>query len=86
MLKTASSFHEAQILQREDYSLTIYVAGGGDAMQKDIQKVRQMFSSRIGNEIPIAFEIVDKIPRTKGNKLRLVISEIKTPQGGNHGK
>jgi phenylacetate-CoA ligase len=73
-----SHIQEAQLYQKKDFSVIIrFVARNGD-WRSDIENVGLKLRERIGNSLSITYEKVDKLPRTKNNKLRYVISEVDT--------
>ena len=67
---------EAQIYQAKDYSITIRFVPKDENWNGDIENVEKKFRDRIGDGLPIGYEKVDKLERTKNNKLRYVISEV----------
>ena len=68
---------EAQIHQLEDYSLLIsYVPQAGNGYLKDLEQVNRLLVERISNAVPVRFERVDKIPRTRRGKLRYIVSDL----------
>jgi phenylacetate-CoA ligase len=71
-------FHirEYSFFQSEDYSIELKIVpkNGFDEVQKS--EILRVLDSNM-NGIPIEFRIVDKIERTKANKLRPVVSMVK---------
>lgn len=67
---------EAQIFQAKDFRITIRFVAKDDDWQEDINNVDKKFRERVGNSLPVVYEQVEKLPRTKNNKLRYVISEV----------
>ena len=67
---------EAQIYQAKDYSITIRFVPTDEKWRSDIENVEKKFRDRIGHSLPIKYERVSKLARTKNNKLRYVISEV----------
>jgi phenylacetate-CoA ligase len=72
-----TSIREAQIYQKGDYSVVVYVVGDPTACTEDEKISRKLMENYFGGQLPITFKYVDKIPRTRGGKLQFVISEIK---------
>lgn len=68
-----------QIVQARDLSLTIRVVSGPEFNEAALDQIRNVVEANAPG-IPISFEMVDRIPRTKANKWRPVISEA-TPAG-----
>lgn len=67
---------EAQIHQAKDYSITIRFVPKDEDWQTDIESVEKKFRDRIGYSLPVSFEKIEKVERTRNNKLRYVISEV----------
>ena len=67
---------EAQLYQKSNYDLIIYLVISGINYKEDEKMVKNLLLERIGNSINIEFKYVEKIPRTNSGKLRYVISEI----------
>lgn len=67
---------EAQIHQISLYEVEFKIVKASAYTNKDEEKLLNEIKSRLGDEISITLVYVDKIPRTKSGKLRLVISDI----------
>lgn len=69
---------EAQIRQKLDYNLEIKFvsSASSDKIQKDLELVKSKLRARVGGEIDFKFVQVSQIPRTKGGKLRYIISDF----------
>jgi phenylacetate-CoA ligase len=78
ILKKISDTSETQLVQSEAGQLLIRIVKGKNYSNSTEQAIRYEFHERIGNQLDITFEYVDRIPRTKGGKLRFVVSEIPT--------
>lgn len=69
-------FAEVQLHQNKDYSITILAVKRQEDMSRDEKIASDMMKFSVG-DLPFEFCYVEKIPRTKGGKLRFIISEIK---------
>ena len=67
---------EAQIHQGKDYSISIRFVPKDEDWEGDIINVENKFRERIGDGLPVNYERVARLERTKNNKLRYVISEV----------
>jgi phenylacetate-CoA ligase len=67
-----------QIIQNEDYSLTIYVKTytQSNSLKETLNKIKLNLEKKVENEIPIEIKVVKKIEDDKG-KIRYIISKIK---------
>lgn len=63
-----------RVVQHKDASITIEYVPNVDGHEKEILKVLEAFSVRLGGEVPIEFKKVDSIPHDRG-KLRFVVRE-----------
>jgi len=88
IFKDLTNIREAQIHQRHAERITIRVVRGGAYTEADEQRLLEETRSRLGREIGIEIEYVDRLPRSSTGKLRLVVSELEgghiTPEGA-HG-
>ncbi len=74
--KDAVRVVEAQIVQRAAGEATLRLvraSGYGDA---DEAALRDEIRRRVGDRLAVTFEYVDRLPRTRSGKLRLVVSEL----------
>lgn len=67
---------EAQIYQKNDYSLTIKFVPKNEQYVSDLQAVEKMLNDRINGAVPYKFERVNKIDRTARGKLRYIVTEV----------
>lgn len=74
--KDTINIKEAQLYQKSDYSLTVYIVGSPMYCKEDVKIVSNVLNNSFNMKIPITYEYVDKIPHTSNGKLRFVISEI----------
>jgi len=76
-LLKAFPLRDYQVVQRSDYSIVVrYVPDPGFGPQHEAAIVQNLGLNLPG--IPIALEAVDEIPRTRANKWRPVVSEVRT--------
>ena len=65
-----------QIHQRADYSIVVRVVlGAGDASTRHVEAAVEGLRQRIGHEVPITTEYVDRLPFT-GGKVKYVLSDL----------
>jgi phenylacetate-CoA ligase len=78
IFKDLTEIQEAQIYQPDLKSIIIRVVKGNkyDEIRQE-QRLRLEAEKRLGKDIHISVDYIDKIPRTKSGKLRFVISEVK---------
>ena len=75
VFKDTRHFREAQIRQKADYSIELWVVPTQDDTASDEAiALRELRES--GCDVPVCFRYVDSIPKTKAGKLRFVISEV----------
>jgi hypothetical protein len=70
---------EFMFLQHADYTVELHVVpadGFGDAARRDIL---QAVATNLPN-VPVTLSIVDRVPRTRANKWRPVVTEVQ-PRG-----
>lgn len=77
VFKDTVNFSAAQIYQKKDYSILIYVVRAGENWEEDQKTATNILRKSIGKSLDIKFEYVAQIPKTKGGKMPFVISEIK---------
>lgn len=68
---------EAQYVQTDPDRLVVRMVTGAGYGPNHTQAITRELRKRLGNEIKIAFEFVDDLPRGNGGKLRTIISLIK---------
>ncbi len=84
IFKDALQVKEAQIHQPSLDRITVRLVpreGFGDADRRELERE---FRSRLGDEIEIAYELLDAIPRGPNGKFRAVLSEVKEGQLDSH--
>jgi phenylacetate-CoA ligase len=65
-----------QIHQRADYSIVVRVVlGAGEASTRHVEAAVEGLRQRIGHEVPITTEYVDRLPFT-GGKVKYVLSDL----------
>lgn len=77
IFKDIISIREAQIVQKDRYNILIRIVKTDAYSDLDEEKTTKGLRERLGKSMKISYEYVDKIPRTKSGKMRLVISEVK---------
>jgi phenylacetate-CoA ligase len=76
VFKDTLGVRESQIIQdRLDHLLVLVAAGPGYGRVAESQ-IRSNLNDRLGGEMSIDIEIVDKIPRSASGKLRFLVSKI----------
>lgn len=76
IFKDLINIREAQLVQRSLDSVTIRVSAGPCYSSEDERKLLDEAHARLGHTMLIAVERVESIPRPRGAKLRLVMSEL----------
>ena len=76
VFKPIETIKERQIVQESLDSLLVRVVPTGEYGPKDEQRIIHELRSRIGDTIGIRVETVPEIPRSKGGKVRYVISNV----------
>lgn len=76
VFKDTPHFQEAQIFQREDYSIVLRVVGEPNRCVKDEAVALAEFRKSAGEEIPVEFEYLPALDRGRSAKLRFVISKV----------
>lgn len=74
--KDTINFREVQLYQKKDYSINILVVKKNINHKKDEELAYKMLRDSLGDDINIEFRYVNKIERTKGGKIKFVVSEI----------
>ena len=77
VFKDTIHLKEVQVRQNKDYSITILTVTDGTDAAENIKTASHMLKLSLRDSVPIKFEIVDSIPKSKSGKLRFVVSEIK---------
>lgn len=77
VFKDIVSIREAQIVQKERNYIVIRIVKTDTYSVIDEEKTTKNIKERLGRNVKISYEYVDKIPRTKNGKMQLVISELK---------
>lgn len=73
----SSTIKEAQIYQKNNYSVEIRFVPLSEDYGEDIAVAEKRFLDRTKRLLPVTFKRVDEIERTKRGKLRYVISDVK---------
>jgi phenylacetate-CoA ligase len=80
IFKDMVRIREAQIVQQEPGRITLRVVRGTDYGEADEKQLRREFAQRLGTDMHIDLEYVDRLARTRSGKLRFVISEMRENQ------
>ena len=83
VFKDTTTFVETQIFQGYDYGITVFVVSNGESGTEDERLALRNLRNCLGNEMPITFKYVSKIPRPEGGKLRAVVSRVSQHDNGN---
>lgn len=75
VFKDTPHFQEAQIYQSKDYSLCLRVVGEPYLCEEDEKTALVALRASIGEDLPVRFEYLSELPRSKSCKLRFVVSE-----------
>lgn len=70
-------FAEVQLHQNEDYSITIFAVKRYNDIKEDQEKATKLLKLSLGDSVSFNFEYVDRVPRTKSNKVRFIVSDVK---------
>lgn len=76
VFKDAIHLKEVQIVQKKDYSVTVYYVPYDDDYMDDMANIRHEFDKTVGNQVDIEYQITDKIDKSKSGKLRFIKSEV----------
>jgi len=76
IFKDMINIQEAQIYQRRPGEITIRVVRGRNYGETDEEQLRREIAKRVGDEIDVAVEYWDALPRTQTGKLRFVVSDV----------
>jgi hypothetical protein len=68
---------EFLFLQRQDHSVELQIVPGKDFDEISMTNIRNLLSANLPG-LPIQIELKDSVARTKSNKWRPVISEVKS--------
>ena len=74
--KPLNSVEESQIIQKEYDRILINIVPRKDYSEADTQHLIREMKSRLGEEVRIDIQMVDRLDRTKSGKFRWVISEV----------
>ena len=73
--KDMVNVREAQIIQKKDYTVLVRIVKGENYADRDEKGLIKELRKRIGKDVIINLEYVEKIWRTKTGKLRFVVKE-----------
>ncbi len=76
VFKDIVTIRDTQIIQQQKDAILVRIVKMQSYSQKDEERTTAALKERLGESMRIVYEYVEKIPRTAGGKLRLVISEI----------
>jgi phenylacetate-CoA ligase len=76
LFKDMERIREAQIIQRQTDAVLVRVVQRPGFNATDETALRVEFARRLGPTIRVEIEYCDQLPRTKGGKLRFVVSEL----------
>ena len=74
--KPMNSVEESQIIQREHDRIVIKIVPRKDYSEADTQHLIREMKNRLGEEVRIEIQMVDRLDRTNSGKFRWVISEV----------
>lgn len=77
IFKNTNNIVESQLYQKKDYTLVLRIVKGDFFSDQDKKDLLNETIKRVGTDIKIEIEFLDKIKRKKSGKLKFVISEIK---------
>ena len=76
IFKARLGVREAQIVQETLTRFRVLIVPGEDFSDADTEEIGMGLRQRVGSNIDIQFQRVDRIPRTAAGKFRAVVSEI----------
>lgn len=76
VFKDTPHFQEAQIYQAADYSLQLRVVGEPYLCVEDEKTALAALRASIGSDLPVRFEYLSELPRSRSRKLRFVVSDV----------
>ena len=77
VFKDTVHFREVQIHQNADYSIVINAVRSSDDVSEDERTALDELRQSIGRSIPVRFNYVDRIEKTRGGgKFKFVVSEV----------
>jgi len=83
VLRDLPGVTEFKIIQ-ESIDLTRVIISVDDCfLTESTQKIEKQFQERLGEDVTISVEIVDKVPAEKSGKFRYVISKVSVPNQNN---
>jgi len=71
-----------QVIQETVGSLRILLAAGHGFGPEQQARIEEVIRQHLGNEMQIAFEFMESIPRAESGKFRVVISHVAAPEHG----
>ena len=74
--KPMHNIKESQIIQDSIDKITVKIVKGVGYTDRDEEKLITAFRERLGGQVRIGIEYVKSIPKTKGGKLKWVVSQI----------
>jgi phenylacetate-CoA ligase len=74
--KPLNNIEGSQIIQKKVDEIIIKIVPRQGFNTSDTNHLRREFQARLGNDIQVEFEIIDKLPRSPNGKFRWVISEV----------
>jgi len=77
VFKDLSEIREAQVYQRRAGEILIRVVRADDYTEKDEKRLLEEMRYRVGEDMEIRIEYVERVPRSPTGKLRLVVSDLK---------
>ena len=78
--ETAANIRESQIIQLRKNKIHVKIIKEENFSKKDLAYITNRLKERVGKNMSIDIEFVDKIERTKTGKFRFIISEISSDE------
>ena len=79
LLKDFSGIERYQVVQGEDYQVALRIVAGGNYDPANTERIRRLVADTVGENTRVRVELVDAIPRTRGGKLRVTLSDAPRP-------
>ena len=76
VFKGIANVEEAQLIQEDQNHIQVKIVPKVSYVNQDTRKIHNNLRERLGDEIKIDFEFVDRIPRLPSGKFRYVISKV----------
>lgn len=76
IFKDMVNVSEAQIRQLKAGAISILIVRGASFTERDEGRLRQEIAKRLGSDLRVGVEYVDRIERTRAGKVRFVVSEM----------